>query len=111
LEFCMSEQHTPGPWQWSHNGASTHDTHCIEISGGDRIGNVAYCQSYTGDGYDDRSETIANARLIAAAPELLEALQAIVKSLADHDDEGMVEHAAQMVAARAAIAKATGEQA
>jgi len=40
--------------------------------------------------------------------ELLKALQAIVKSLADQDDEGMIEHAQQMIDARAAIAKATG---
>jgi len=47
-------------------------------------------------------------KLIAAAPDLLSALQAIVKSLADQDDEGMIEHAQQMIDARAAIAKATG---
>jgi hypothetical protein len=58
-----------------------------------------------GYGVGDRFE---NARLIAAAPDLLDALQAIVKSLADQDDEGMIEHAQQMINARAAIAKATG---
>jgi len=52
----------------------------------------------------------AQARLIVAAPDLLNALQAIVKSLADQDDEGMIEHAQQMIDARAAIAKATGEK-
>jgi len=52
--------------------------------------------------------THPDARLMAAAPELLEALQAIVKSLVDQDDEGMIEHAQQMIDARAAIAKATG---
>lgn len=54
------------------------------------------------------SDSAENADLIAAAPELLEALQSIVKSLADQDDEGMIEHAQQMIDARAAIAKATG---
>ena len=49
------------------------------------------------------------ARLMAAAPKLLAALQAIVKSLADHDDEGMIEHAEEMIEARAAIAAAVGE--
>ena len=47
-------------------------------------------------------------RLHAVNAELLSALQNIVKSLADHDDEGMIEHAEQMIAARAAIAKAEG---
>lgn len=50
----------------------------------------------------------ANAKLIAAAPELLQSLQAIVKSLADQDDEGLIEHAQPMIDARAAIAKAIG---
>lgn len=40
------------------------------------------------------------------ANDLLSALQAIVSSLSDQDDEGMIEHAPQMQAARAAIAKA-----
>jgi len=53
----------------------------------------------------------ANARLIAAAPDLLDALKAIVKSLADQDDEGLIEHAQPMIDARAAIKKATGEPA
>ena len=50
-----------------------------------------------------------DARLIAVSPRLLAALQAIVKSLADHDDEGMIEHAEEMIEARAAIAAATGD--
>lgn len=50
-------------------------------------------------------------RLHAINAELLEALQNIVKSLADHDDEGMIEHAEQMIASRAAIAKAEGREA
>lgn len=50
-------------------------------------------------------------RLHALNAELLSALQNIVKSLADHDDEGMIEHAEQMIAARAAIAKAEGREA
>jgi hypothetical protein len=52
----------------------------------------------------------AHARLIAAAPDLLRALQTIVIYLAVHDEEGLIEHAEPMQAARAAIAKATGEQ-
>lgn len=53
-----------------------------------------------------KEETLANARLIAAAPELLEALKEIV------NQHGQFEHcmwAAHI--ARAAIAKAEGEQA
>ena len=53
------------------------------------------------------SDALAESR--AAVPDLLEALQAIVKSLSDQDDEGMIEHAQPMIDARAAIAKATGQ--
>jgi len=45
-------------------------------------------------------ESLADARLIAAAPKLLEALIAVVK-VADRDTD-------EFIAARAAIAKATG---
>lgn len=48
------------------------------------------------------------AKASAAVAELIEALRNIVASLAEHDDEGMIEHAEQMIAARAALAKATG---
>ena len=44
-------------------------------------------------------------RLKALNAELAEALESIVKSLSDQDDEGMIEHAAPMLKARAALAK------
>jgi hypothetical protein len=43
--------------------------------------------------------------------QLVAALRSIVKSLADQDDEGMIEHVQQMIDARAAIANATGSAA
>jgi len=49
------------------------------------------------------------AALLAERDALLEALRAIVKSLSEQDDEGLIEHAQQMVNARAAIAKANGK--
>ena len=74
--------HTPGPWKAVYVGCSDWDLN----------GPV----------------TEQDWKLAAAAPDLLAALQAIVKSLVDQDDEGMIEHAQQMIDARAAIAKATG---
>lgn len=44
--------------------------------------------------------------LIAAAPDLLAALTALADNIARLDEEGLAEHAEQMIAARAAIAKA-----
>lgn len=46
-----------------------------------------------------------HAHLIACAPQLYEALDAIVSSLAQQDDEGLIEHAPQMQQARDVIAR------
>lgn len=100
-------KHTPGPWLTDRNNVHTGQIaivhHCtgndwVEIWS-DKWFKTGMCES----------EQEANARLIAAAPNLLEALQAIVSSLSDQDDEGLIEHAQPMIDARAAIAKATGE--
>lgn len=54
---------------------------------------------------EDIEQRRANARLIAAAPDLLAALHQMLNDLTDGDDEA---HTA-VKRARAAIAKATGE--
>lgn len=54
------------------------------------------------------SQAWALAQVDAAVAELTEALRAIVASLAEHDDEGMIEHAEQMITARAALARVGG---
>jgi len=83
-------QHTPGPWSFTVSAESGGNPSAWNI--------IAPCGGVvaeTGSGTDD-----ANARLIAAAPELLAALQNILAAnpdLAEVADE-----------ARAAIAKATG---
>jgi hypothetical protein len=61
------------------------------------------------DWEDGLAETTANARLMAAAPELLEALKGMIEYFVDCsiDDYSDTE---TMQAARAAIAKATGDQ-
>ena len=73
-------KHTPGPWQADiRNGSITvyeasKDFNCLDIP---RENFVAYWHrhhDYAGNWYV-REEDKANARLIAAAPELLEALQ------------------------------------
>lgn len=63
----MSAKHTPGPWHLRYNGK--HD--------GDRsvVGRSRDICAMDGGPSDDM-ETLANARLIAAAPELLEACKA-----------------------------------
>jgi hypothetical protein len=59
-----------------------------------------------------RGQVIANARLIAAAPDLLAALEAILADVGDVSMDGYHEgviHSDEVNAARAALAKARGE--
>lgn len=87
--------HTPGPWliKKRHDEPEySNSILSVEADGKDFVDSVA-----TLYGCED-PEKLANARLIAAAPELLEALLAIYDR---HNAETMAQ-------ARAAIAKATG---
>lgn len=94
-------KHTPGPW--THEGQG--DITGIEDNGHGR-GTVDVCSVYLRT-VEGRHE--ANARLIAAAPELLKALFELLamcqRQTNFNDDGDMFERAAE------AIAKATGEQA
>lgn len=97
--------HTPGPWAFT---ADMYGLHNMRVFGAaDARGNgIANC------GYDERGECEANARLIAAAPELLAALQYLMSQTIEMDEKYGValsegEHEAALLA-RAAIAKAKG---
>lgn len=96
----MSTQHTPGPWKLD-GAANTNDLDIIAPTG--RI-TMLDCE------ISEVSEDVltANARLIAAAPELLAALRA-AEEWAEHieDDESRVPVDVRL-AMRAAIARATG---
>lgn len=97
-------KHTPGPW-----------VHRIRLDEGGNIGTkdgYAICDMAYHYSSLDRGELDANARLIAAAPELLEALQAIAKFIPNTSSEegGAAKYSENVRAAdkvRAAIAKAT----
>lgn len=91
-------KHTAGPWRVVNRARA--------IAGPKGNGEVARVS----ERFMDRAERGANAHLIAAAPTLLEALEGIVSGLADQDEEGLIEHAPEMEAARAAIALAKGEK-
>lgn len=101
----MTTAHTPGPWN-----AATRNTHktdagvelvCITVmpTGGYR-GPIAELQSCDHIHGITTAECEANARLIAAAPDLLEALQVLVEN-------GGIGPEQMFHDARAAIAKAT----
>jgi hypothetical protein len=93
--------HTPGPWIWG-------DDFC-GLYGAGPDNEVLNHASYEGMwlGYNKHRE--ANARLIAAAPDLLAALQALLNDECQNRQYVNGHPAAQ--AARAALALATKEQA
>lgn len=103
----MNAQHTPGPWKVAKPRKSHANGKLMYGLDGPE------CVS----DYEDWGFTEANARLIAAAPELLEALKSILAVKPQH---GMNPHATGSdpmevkvgwnvhMIARAAIAKATG---
>lgn len=88
----MSAQHTPGPWV-VRNG---NEIFC----GRKRVCHVNAASKGALNMFDDRMVAEANARLIAASTDLLEALQEL---------DAKPEHTSSWLKARAAIAKATGE--
>jgi 2-oxo-4-hydroxy-4-carboxy--5-ureidoimidazoline (OHCU) decarboxylase len=92
----MSTQHTPGPWHIS--GSTIKGPHPKDPQ--NRLRLVAETVFDKGTWID---ETRANARLIAAAPDLLEALQFVMTAHGEQLDTAFAQ-------AHAAIAKATGEQ-
>ena len=95
-------KHTPGPWTFD-NGI---EFICTDTSShGEWYGDWAVARVNI-----LKAEAKANARLIAAAPELLDALKLMRDAFLDTEgSHGTLEQTATD-AADAAIAKATGEQ-
>ena len=95
--------HTPGPW--------TVDPKTLAVYAPDRHGHAAAVRvAECGRTLLPAAEIAANAALVAAAPDLLAALQALVGEAdlgeVDHDDGTR----ALLAQARTAIARATGGQ-
>ena len=98
---------TPGPWVVV--GRLTKYVEARLVGG--LIQEVAACGPTMADeGYGQQQE--ANARLIAAAPDLLEALQELCEIVEDAIEQKSAKDldSFTLQPARAAIAKATGEQ-
>ena len=92
-------QHTPGPWH--PKGVIRPQEQPLDIVGGISLVAIVPAQPTLG-------KRAANALLIAAAPELLAALEACERSLASYAEENGDGDLDECKAARAAIAKATG---
>ena len=93
--------HTPGPWRintrLSRNGAPV-------ISGDGR--DIAKALYHMGS---EDPEVDANARLIASAPELLEALECLMKLQSIPSMFRLPSNCEEVIKAKAAIKKAGGE--
>lgn len=103
-------RHTPGPWYVS----GTIDGYAIRYRDQADYYTIATAHDDIGAWRNtDDEEAAANARLIAAAPELLEALRMMLEDADDAHGRGdgtpWVTFAS-MNRARAAIAKATGDE-
>ena len=97
--------HTPGPWA---DDKAAHDApyQDIDIKAGSHR---TVCTIWIDDApvHDFNAEQNANARLIAAAPDLLEALEDLIRNHKENKGEGL--GIGPLMKAKAAIAKAKGE--
>ena len=91
---------TPGPWRYDRtNGSPTTGEHMIAGANPGYLAEVRDCGS---------GDVRANARLIAAAPDMAEALEKALNFITNTESE-MGETLPCGDAARAALAKARGE--
>jgi len=109
-------KHTPGPWTYSRSEQRGHWRFYVAQADGARYtphySDVATLIAETVSD-ERRSIQEANARLIAAAPDLLEALKDVCTQLLGWGVSTDPEHPDRVALrnAESAIAKATGEQA
>lgn len=97
-------KHTPGPWAIGKN----HDAESEDfiIRQGDDPDSPAIASAFVDHIGLTEEESMANARLIAAAPELLAALERLVSACEKGDPETIAEN---VVFAKRNIRKAKGE--
>ena len=102
----MEAKHTPGPWRATLGRSQMSDP-------GTTIYHLGQWGVYSDA--DSHGDPEADARLIAAAPELLAAVEQTYAELADISNEwpgrGTAKGQAKLVALRDVIAKATGRDA
>jgi hypothetical protein len=99
----MSTPHTPGPWRVGDIVGDELDERLIEGPHGEGVG-TTWMMGADFDGENEYAEREANARLIAAAPELFD----LVQGWLVEDDLTTLPRARAI--ARATIARIAGEQ-
>lgn len=105
----MTPKHTPGPWT----------AHMVPAPNADHFEAIVMVKNYGALGYFDKDSgkwhfRAADAHLVAAAPDLLDALRKFIEPFALTPDAVLREYPdvpqpVAILAARAAIAKAEGE--
>ncbi|WP_211485469.1 hypothetical protein [Achromobacter ruhlandii] len=113
----MTTKHTPGPWSLETVRTSSGVCHKVGPFPGRREDHpprhACLYADYPSDSNPADQELLANARLIAAAPELLDALEDLKSELvlSDVDQDYIESHFRRCLnKAAAAIAKATGDR-
>ena len=99
-----AHKHTPGPWEQADAFGVTPTGTSVKAASDNYL--VASCTGYYG-----RDGAVANARLIAAAPELLEALEPFAHATLTRSGQVVGLMREDFERALAAIVKATGESA
>lgn len=97
----MKTEHTPGPWTIP-TAPSLHHEHSIDI-----VGENVHIVTIHGIG--DREERNANAYLIAAAPEMLDALNEAEDALSWYSDEDTKVANAALAIIRPLLSRLTGK--
>lgn len=92
---------TKGPWMAAKDAGLNGGTEDV-VKAGDLFVATTHAIGFLGQDADPEAEAEANARLIAAAPDLYEALSALLK-IAERNGSGPV-----LDSARAALVKAIG---
>ncbi|MFC4275535.1 hypothetical protein [Achromobacter aloeverae] len=110
----MTNKYTPGPWRVINGGAHWNNpdipNYRIHAPNSERAYDIAY--SGIGELVAEHVYELEDARLISAAPELLEALIAMEREKSDYMKQNSLGDPAletTNIRARVAIAKATGE--
>lgn len=112
-------KHTPGPWflgDWSQDNGPNKTTieaqepEVIPPGGSGIWPDGVRCMKVASveDSSFDEQTTAANARLIAAAPDLLEALKEAERFVNCHSEDWYIAGQTLLAKIRAAISKATG---
>ena len=90
----MSTEHTPGPWHYSKSSESVNQTN----GEGGRLADVLIPEDvFAGFAYAEREPTHANGRLMAAGPDMLDAIRSAKELL---EQEGYTSHQYEAVMAQ-----------